>query len=118
MGDVRDRPLDRHDLALEPLAQFDRWFHEARDAAVPMPEAVALATAGPSTRMVLLKGYDARGLVFASGYGSRKARELERDSRAALLFYWHALGRQVRVEGVVERTTDDESDALHAARPR
>ena len=68
--------------------------------------------------MVLLKGTDERGFVFATSYASRKGRELEASPRAALLFYWHALGRQVRVEGVVERVTPEESDAIFLARPR
>ena len=82
--------------------------------------ALATATAGgsPSVRMVLLKSFDERGLVFFSHYTSRKGRELEANPRAALLFHWSALGRQVRVEGRVERLAADESDAYFATRPR
>ena len=113
--------LRRADLALDPLEQFGRWFGEA-EAAVEVPEAMALATAAasgaPSARMVLLKGFDERGLVFYSHYPSRKGRELEANPQAALLFHWRPLGRQVRVEGRVERLTDEESDAYFATRPR
>ncbi len=87
-----------------------------------VPEAVALATAtpdgAPSARMVLLKGFDERGLVFYSHYTSRKGRELEANPRAALLFHWHPLGRQVRVEGSVGRIPEEESDAYFGRRPR
>ena len=113
--------LRRADLAADPLEQFRSWFAEA-GAAVEVPEAVALATAtpegAPSARMVLLKGYDERGLVFFSHYTSRKGRELEANPQAALLFHWSPLGRQVRVEGGVERLPADESDAYFATRPR
>jgi pyridoxamine 5'-phosphate oxidase len=119
--DTRDRPLDRDDLLDDPLALFDSWFRAAREAGVPMPEAVAFATAGadgPSARMVLLKAHDERGFVITTNLESRKAREAAASPRAALLFYWHALGRQVRVEGRVEPTSAEESDAYHRARPR
>jgi pyridoxamine 5'-phosphate oxidase len=86
-----------------------------------MPEAVALATAThdgrPSARMVLLKDAGERGFSFYSGYESRKGRELARNPRAALCFYWHALGRQVRVEGAVQRLSPEESDSYFATRP-
>jgi pyridoxamine 5'-phosphate oxidase len=113
--------LRREDLAGDPLDQFRRWFAEAA-ASVEVPEAVALATAAPggapSVRMVLLKGFDGRGLVFFSHYTSRKGRELEANPQAALLFHWSPLGRQVRVEGRVERLFGQESDAYFATRPR
>jgi pyridoxamine 5'-phosphate oxidase len=113
--------LRRHDLAADPLEQFRGWFSEA-SAALDVPEAVALATArpegAPSARMVLLKGFDERGLVFFSHYTSRKGRELEANPQAALLFHWSPLGRQVRVEGLVERVAGEESDAYFATRPR
>jgi pyridoxamine 5'-phosphate oxidase len=117
---VSDTPLRRSDLDRDPLRQFDRWFDDAR-AVVRAPEATALATASaegaPSVRMVLLKQADANGLVFFTHYGSRKGRELEANPRAALLFHWDALGRQVRVEGAVERLPAAESDAYFATRP-
>lgn len=104
----------------DPLRQFARWFEEAAAAGVAMPEAMALATATadgrPSVRMVLLKGVDERGFSFYTGYESRKGRELAENPRAALLFHWP--GRQVRIEGPVERVTADESDAYFASRPR
>lgn len=106
----------------DPLALFAAWFREAEDAGVDVPETMTLATANsdgaPSARMVLLKGADADGFVFYSGYVSRKAGELERNSRAALVFYWRPLGKQVRVEGRVERVSEAESAAYFATRPR
>jgi pyridoxamine 5'-phosphate oxidase len=117
----RERELQRNGLHDDPIEQFGRWFEDAR-AEVPLPEACALATASsdgrPSVRMVLLKDSDARGFTFATSYASRKGRELEENANAALLFYWHVLGRQVRVEGVVERVSPGESDAIFLARPR
>ena len=119
----RERELRREDLADDPLRQFATWFEQARAEGLPLPEACALATASadgrPSARMVLLKDASAEGgFVFATSYISRKARELAENAPAALLFYWHALGRQVRVEGTVERVTPGESDAIFLARPR
>ncbi len=118
----RELELRREDLADDPIRQFAAWFGEAQAAGLPLPEAFTLATASasgqPSARMLLLKDADERGFVFASGYTSRKGRELAENERAALLFYWHPLGRQVRVEGAVERVPADESDAIFLARPR
>jgi pyridoxamine 5'-phosphate oxidase len=114
--------LLEEDMAADPLDQFQRWFLEAEAAETRAPHAMALATAGtdgaPSVRMVLLKGADADGFVFFTGYGSRKGGELDANPRAALLFYWDPLGRQVRVEGNVERVSPEESDAYFATRPR
>jgi pyridoxamine 5'-phosphate oxidase len=114
--------LRRDDLHADPIRQFDAWHQEAREAGIPLAEACAVATVSadgqPSARMVLLKGTDERGFVFATSYTSRKGRELDAGGRAALLFYWHALGRQVRVEGAVERVSPQESDAIFLARPR
>jgi pyridoxamine 5'-phosphate oxidase len=118
----RERELRREQLLDDPIAQFVRWYEEARGEGLPLAEACALATASsdcrPSARMVLMKDVDARGLTFATSYTSRKGRELAENSRAALLFYWHPQGRQVRVEGTVERLSPDESDAVFLARPR
>jgi len=118
----RERELRRENLAEDPTSQFRAWFAEAQAEDVPFPEACALATASsdgrPSARMVLLKDADARGFVFATSYASRKGRELAENARAALLFHWHTLGRQVRVEGTVERLAEEESDAIFLARPR
>jgi pyridoxamine 5'-phosphate oxidase len=114
------RPLREADVAEDPLDQFRAWFREAEEA-VDTAEAVALATAtssgAPSARMVLLKRADERGFAFFSGYESRKGRDLAANPNAALLFYWHPLGRQVRVEGVAERLPADESDAYFDSRP-
>jgi pyridoxamine 5'-phosphate oxidase len=112
--------LRADDLDADPLRQFARWYAEA-GAVVAAPEAMALATAAPdgapSARMVLLKGFDERGFAFFTSYASRKGGELEANPRAALLFYWQPLGRQVRVEGRVERVEPAESDAYFASRP-
>ncbi|MDX6478859.1 MAG: pyridoxamine 5-phosphate oxidase [Gaiellaceae bacterium] len=113
--------LNEADLDPDPLRQFETWFDAARAAEVRAPEAMALATATPdgtpSVRMVLLKGADERGYVFFTSYESRKGRELEANPQAALLFHWEALGRQVRVEGMVERASAEESDTYFASRP-
>ena len=105
----------------DPLALFHDWFREAEQAGVEVPEAMTLATAdsegAPSARMVLLKGVD-DGFVFYTGYDSRKANELDQTGRAALVFYWRPLGKQVRVEGRVERVPEAESAAYFATRPR
>ena len=108
-------------MAVDPLATFREWFEEARAAGVEVPEAMTLATADaegrPSARMVLLKSADERGFTFFTGYESRKGRELAGNPRAALVFYWRELGRQVRVEGSVSRLPAEESDAYWATRP-
>jgi pyridoxamine 5'-phosphate oxidase len=119
-SDPRERQLRRRDLAADPLDQFRRWLDEARSA-VRAPEATALATATadgrPSVRMVLLKEAEESGLVFFTHYRSRKGRELAETGRAALLCYWDPLGRQVRVEGAVERIAAEESDEYFGTRP-
>jgi pyridoxamine 5'-phosphate oxidase len=112
--------LRRRDLDPDPLRQFERWYAEAA-AATAMPERTALATAdehgAPSLRMVLLKAFDERGLVFFTHTTSRKGRELTANPQAALLLYWDGPGRQVRVEGAVEQVGAAESDAYFATRP-
>jgi pyridoxamine 5'-phosphate oxidase len=119
--DQRDRPLGERDLDADPVTQLRAWLDEARAAGVELPEAMTLATAtadgAPSARMVLLKDAGARGLSFFTSYESRKGVELAGNPRAALVLYWHALGRQVRVEGDVERLPEAESDAYFASRP-
>jgi pyridoxamine 5'-phosphate oxidase len=116
------QPLRGQDVDPDPLRQFSVWFGQAGDAGLRMPEAAALASASaegiPSARMVLVKSFDERGFVFYSNYTSRKGRELEANPRAALLFYWDPLGRQVRIEGSVERTSAEESAAYIRTRPR
>jgi pyridoxamine 5'-phosphate oxidase len=105
----------------DPLQQFDQWLTEAIAAAVPEPNAMTLATVGndlrPSTRPVLVKGYDARGIVWYTNYESRKGQELAGNPYAALQFHWVELERVVRIEGRVEKTSAEESDAYFATRP-
>lgn len=119
--DYRLHGLSEHEAAADPLAQFRTWFDQAVAAQVLEPNAMTLATVGldgqPSARVVLLKGFDARGFVFYTNYESRKGVELLAHPRAALLFFWPDLERQVRVEGSVEQVTDEESDAYFSSRP-
>ena len=105
----------------DPLQQFDQWLTEAIKAEIPEPNAMTLATVGsdlrPSTRVVLVKGYDARGIVWYTNYESRKGLELAGNPYAALQFHWVDLERVVRIEGRVEKAGADESDAYFASRP-
>ena len=105
----------------DPLAQFGQWLQEAISAQVPEPNAMTLATVGndlrPSTRIVLIKGYDAAGIVWYTNYDSRKGHELAGNPYAALQFHWVELERVVRIEGRVEKVSDAESDAYFASRP-
>ena len=105
----------------DPLRQFDQWLQEAIKAQVPEPNAMTLATVGsdlrPSTRIVLVKGYDTDGIVFYTNYDSRKGRELAGNPYASLQFHWVELERVVRIEGRVEKTSAAESDAYFASRP-
>jgi pyridoxamine 5'-phosphate oxidase len=105
----------------DPLKQFDQWLTEAISAEIPEPNAMTLATVGsdlrPSTRIVLIKGYDDQGLVFYTNYESRKGHELAGNPYAAVQFHWVELERVVRIEGRVEKTTAEESDAYFASRP-
>ena len=121
MEDEHDRPLDERELDADPAAQLRAWLDDARAAGIELPEAMTLATAtadgAPSGRMVLLKDAGERGLSFFTNYESRKGVELAENPRAALVLYWHALGRQVRVEGTVERLPGAESDEYFASRP-
>jgi len=114
--------LTEDTLERDPVAQFAKWFDDARASVRPHPHAMALATAGPggrvSARMVLMKDFDAAGFVFYTNYRSLKARELERNARASLLFYWGGLERQVRIEGRIARVSRRESDEYFATRPR
>jgi pyridoxamine 5'-phosphate oxidase len=109
------------EVTSQPLALFHEWFEQARAAGVEVPEIMTLATADadgrPSARMLLLKGADERGFTFFTGYESRKGQELDQNPRAALVFYWRPLGRQVRVEGPVRKLSHEESDAYWATRP-
>jgi pyridoxamine 5'-phosphate oxidase len=121
MIDERDHPLLQADLDPDPVRQLNVWLGEARAAGVELAEAAALATAtadgAPSARMVLVKDATDAGLTFYTGYDSRKGRDLAENPRAALLLYWHDLGRQVRAEGAVERVSAEESDAYFGSRP-
>jgi pyridoxamine 5'-phosphate oxidase len=114
--------IDVKTVDRDPLHLFQRWLDEAIAAGIHLPEAMTLATSTPegkpSARLVLLKGADERGFVFYTNYNSMKARELDVNPQAALVFYWPQLERQVRVEGKVERTSTDESDAYFKTRPR
>jgi len=105
----------------DPLQQFDQWLQEAIRSEIPEPNAMTLATVGPdlrpSTRVVLIKGYDARGLVWYTNYQSRKGLDLAGNPWAALQFHWVELERVVRVEGRVEKVSDEESDAYFHSRP-
>jgi len=113
--------LDEEASAAEPMQQFERWLRQAIAAQVPEPNAMTLATVGadgrPSTRIVLIKAFDAHGIVWYTNYQSRKGRELAVHPFAALQFHWVELERVVRVEGAVEKVSDAESDAYFASRP-
>ena len=124
LSDIRreylGEPLDETHSDPDPFRQFSLWFDQVRGHEQD-PTAMALATATPdgrpSVRTVLLKSVDARGFVFFTNYASRKAREIEQTGRASLLFLWRTVERQVRIDGTVEKTSDDESDAYFATRP-
>ena len=113
--------LDESASLPDPIDQFAAWLQQALDARLPEPNAMTLATVGangrPSSRVVLIKGVDARGLVWYTNYDSRKGRELAANPYASLQFHWVELERVVRIEGRVERTSDAESDAYFASRP-
>jgi pyridoxamine 5'-phosphate oxidase len=112
-------PLRRDDLDPDPIVQFRRWFERA-EREVPLPEAMTVATADaagdPDARMLLLKGVDARGFRFFSNESSAKGRQLEQRPRAALIFYWRELDRQVRVRGAIERLSEQEAADYFATR--
>jgi len=113
--------LDEMASEANPLLQFGLWFQQALDARVPEPNAMTLATVNeigrPSNRIVLVKGFDERGLVWFTNYESRKGRDLAVRPFAALQFHWVELERVVRIEGAVEKVSDDESDAYYESRP-
>jgi pyridoxamine 5'-phosphate oxidase len=113
--------LDEEASEADPFKQFEAWLAQAIDAKLPEPNAMTLATVGPegrpSTRVVLIKGLDARGIVWYTNYDSRKGRELAAHGFAALQFHWVELERVVRIEGRVEKVSDEESDAYYASRP-
>lgn len=119
--EYRRAPLTDAELSDDPLAQFARWFDEVREVRPDEPNAMTLATAAadgtPSARIVLLKVLDTRGFVFFTDHRSRKAAELEENPRAALVFHWPELERQVRVVGRVERVSREETERYFATRP-
>jgi pyridoxamine 5'-phosphate oxidase len=115
-------PLREQDVDPDPVRQFAEWYAQASESAVRDPNAMAVATSTPdgvpSVRMVLLKEFDERGFVFFTNYESRKGRELTANPRATLMFHWDPLGRQVRIEGTVQRTSAEETAAYVRSRPR
>lgn len=115
------KQLDELSVDPNPVAQFGVWFREAVDAHVPDPNAFVLSTATahgrPSARVVLLRNFNDKGFVFYTNYHSRKGKEIEENPFAAATFFWHQLERQVRVEGVLEKQTDEESDLYFNSRP-
>jgi pyridoxamine 5'-phosphate oxidase len=117
-----DVPLRRADLLDDPIEQFRRWLGDAETAGIPLPNAMAVATADaegrPSVRHVLLRGVDERGFTFFTNYDSRKGRQLAENPHAGLVFLWKLLDRQVNATGTAERVDPAESDAYFATRPR
>lgn len=113
--------LEEHEVASAPLQQFKTWFEEALASGVPEPNAMTVATVGengrPSSRPVLIKSFDERGIVWFTNYLSRKGRDLAAHPFAALQFHWVEMERVVRIEGAVEKVSDAESDAYFASRP-
>jgi pyridoxamine 5'-phosphate oxidase len=113
--------LDENASQANPLQQFDQWLQEAIASQIPEPNAMTLATVGsnlrPSTRIVLLKGYDGKGLCWYTNYNSRKGKELAGNPFASLQFHWVELERVVRIEGRVEKVEDAQSDAYYSSRP-
>jgi pyridoxamine 5'-phosphate oxidase len=117
-----DRGLDVPDLAPDPISMFRRWFDDTVAAGLHEPNAMVVATVSPagrpSSRTVLLKGVDERGFVFFTNYESRKAADIAANPHVSLLFPWHDLQRQVRVEGMASKVSTEESEAYFASRPR
>ena len=110
------------DIPSDPIAAFDGWLQEAAKSEPNDPNAMALATVGadglPNARMVLLKGHDARGFVFYTNLESQKGNELEQNAKAALVFHWKSLHRQVRIQGPISPVSDEEADAYYQSRGR
>lgn len=113
--------LDEQDLDADPFKQFDTWFGNAVDAGIELADVMTVATASqagvPSARMVVLRGVDERGFVFYTDYRSAKSRDLHENPRAALVFYWRELGRQVRIAGAVHRVSVKDSARYFRSRP-
>ena len=118
---IHDGHLLEENALSNPFEQFEKWFADAIAAKLDLPDAMTLATATPagipSARMVVLRGFDAKGFCFYTDYGSQKGKELAENPNAALVFYWRELDRQVRSTGTIEKMTAEESDAYFASRP-
>ena len=119
--DYKLQTLSESDVAADPITQFGKWWQEATDSQIDEVNALTLATAStngkPSARIVLLKGYDERGFVFFSNYQSHKAKELAENPQATMVFFWKELERQIRVEGIMEKISEQESNAYFFSRP-
>ena len=119
--DYARESLSERDVAADPIAQFEKWFVQAQGAGMVEPNAMTLASSTrdghPSARIVLLKGFDARGFVFFTDYRSRKGAELESNPNVSLCFWWGELQRQVRITGTVARASREESEAYYRTRP-
>ncbi len=120
--DYRQSTLQMSQTESDPFRQFDKWFQEALKAEIPEPNAMIVATADaqgkPSARVVLLKGFDEKGFVFYTNYESQKGYELTKNPKAAVVFNWLELERQIRIEGKAEKISDEESDAYFQKRPK
>lgn len=119
--DYRHAALSERDVLPDPVAQFAKWWEEVRKSNIDEPNAMTLATASsdgfPSARIVLLKGFDERGFVFYTNYNSFKGQQLAENPRACLVFFWKELERQVRVTGIIEKVSEEESDQYFNSRP-
>ncbi|MBS1934064.1 MAG: pyridoxamine 5'-phosphate oxidase [Bacteroidetes bacterium] len=119
--DYRLRSLSEKDIASDPFVQFTKWWNEAQQAQIEELNAMTLATASadgiPSARIVLLKGFDKNGFVFFTNYNSFKGQQLFENPRACLVFFWKEVERQIRITGIVERTSEKESDEYFNSRP-
>jgi pyridoxamine 5'-phosphate oxidase len=119
--DYKLQSLNEEDVALDPFAQFDRWWHEAVISHIDEVNAMTLATASkqgiPSARIVLLKGYDINGFVFFTNYKSHKGKEMAENPYASLVLFWKELERQIRIDGVIEKIDAAQSDAYFQSRP-
>ena len=120
--DFSKQSLDERDVNQSPFIQFEKWFKEAVDGKVNEPNAMSLSTVSsegkPSSRILLLRNFNEKGFVFYSNYTSRKGEEINANPNAAILFFWPELERQVRIEGVLEKQSAEESDMYFASRPR
>lgn len=120
--DYSSEKLSKRDVAKDPIKQFGKWFKEAMDAGIYEPNAMTLATTSidrkPSARIVLLKGYEDRGFLFYTNYLSAKGKEMAKNPVVALVFHWAELGRQVRIEGTVEKLSKEESERYFNSRPK